>query len=96
MNTKLLPLIAAAILILSLPAFAGEGAVYFEAGIGVHRYQQALPEVDLQTPLGRMALGYESRDNWIVEISHTSSIPQAEQGRGLNALWIKKRIYFHF
>lgn len=95
MKTLLLQLIAVAALILSLPVSAGEGAAYFEAGVGIHRYQQALPEVDLQTPLGRMALGYESRDNWIVELSHTSSIPQAEHGSGLNALWIKKRIYFH-
>lgn len=86
---KTLILIAA--LMLSAPARAGW---YFEIAIGVQSRDAALPEVNLPGPLGKFVFGVEAQHGWAVEIEHISSIPDREQGMGLNALWFVKRVYF--
>jgi hypothetical protein len=75
-------------------AHAGEGAFFAQGGFGVHQRDTALPEVNWQSPLATLSIGYESESDWIVHIRHESSVPQQEKGSGLNVIWIEKRIYF--
>lgn len=77
----------------SVPA---QSDFYFELGIGVDIYPQTeqLPEVNLQSPLGKYILGFEAQHNWSVEFEHISSIPQKEEGRSINVLWFTKRVHF--
>lgn len=67
---------------------------FADLAVGVHDAGAARPEIDLETPLGRYRLGVEDANGWYTELySHTSSLPQHEEGRGLNAVWIGKRWY---
>ena len=69
---------------------------YFELAVGVDIYPQTeqMPEVNLQSPLGKYALGFEAQNNWSVEFEHISSIPQQEEGRSINVIWFTKRVNF--
>lgn len=68
---------------------ACEAHFYFEAGAGWVRNDSDI----IETPIGRMLIGYE-RDGWSVELDHISSIPDKDD-RGIEALWINKRIYIY-
>lgn len=83
-------------LLLLLPFNLSAAEFYFELGIGVDLYPQTeqLPEVNLQSPLGKYVIGVEAQNNWSVEFEHISSIPQKEVGRSINVLWFNKRGYF--
>lgn len=80
-------------LLYMLPTNSQAGSWYFEMGVGVNKLDWSYPEVDLQSPLGRLAIAYEGDYGWVVEASHTSSIPGQERGHGLNAVWLLKRVY---
>jgi len=60
--------------------------LYFEIGVG-------RSENIYMNPTGKALIGY-SRDGWMLEYEHISSIPDTEDD-GLNAFWATKRIYFY-
>jgi len=70
--------------------------VYFELGVGtiISTQEEMLPEIDLQGPLGKFVFGIEAKNGWSVEYEHISSIPDDEEGKGLNVMWFSKRVYF--
>ena len=74
-----------------LALFAGTAnacdGFYFEFGAGWPRNDYDL----IEGPIGRVVMGYET-DGWSVELDHQSSIPETDD-RGIEALWINKRIY---
>ena len=80
------------ILLCSLSGQADDG-VYVEVEASYHDERSARPEVNLQTPLGSVELGYQNADDWTVGARHTSSIPGREVGDGINELFISKRIW---
>jgi len=75
----------AILLLFSFPATACDG-IYFEFGIG----GTANEDIYL-TPTGKALIGY-SRNGWMLEYEHISSIPDTEDD-GLNVFWATKRIY---
>jgi hypothetical protein len=85
-------LTAVLILLSSSPTIAQTG-FYVEVGASYHDERTARPEVNLQTPLASFELGYQNSDDWSVGFKHTLSIPQIEDGYGINELFISKRIW---
>lgn len=80
-------------LLISAPTQAADW--YFEIAIGVKPdNEMGMPEVNLPGPLGKFVIGVEAQNNWAIEFEHISSLPYQEQGKGLNALWFIKRVYF--
>ncbi len=83
------------VFVISLLSLQGCGSsLYAEAGVGQTMDGAAYPEVKLPTPLGRFAIGVKTKDSWTVEVEHISSIPLQEEGKGLNTLWLNKRVWF--
>ena len=72
---------------------SAESGFYAEDGMSYHDVAAARPEVNMQTPLASFELGYQDESDWAVGFRHTSSIPQAEDGDGINELFISKRIW---
>ena len=83
-----------AVCVMVMPASAWAAEFYADIAVGLTRAEWALPEVDLPSPLIRGAVGVEGQYGWALELEHISSIQKAEQGTGLNVLWVRKRIRF--
>lgn len=89
-----------AVILLSFVAATAtaQGRGYFAGGIAVHSTSLDGPEIDLDTWLGTLELGYKlpltTRIELRTYIEHTSGINTTEQGHGLNKAGIKFEIEF--
>lgn len=82
------------LVLISFPAESGRVYVKLAIGIMYPDDSAGLPEIDLRSPAFKFALGYEFKEDWIVEYEHTSSIPHVEKGKGLNEVWLGRQFYF--
>ena len=78
-------------LLLLLPAMA-QGGWYVDLGIGAHIVNNGGSLVASEAPLGRFAVGYDTRE-WDVHYGHTSSVPYTRDV-GLDTVTINRRFRF--
>jgi hypothetical protein len=79
-------------LLITTPAMAVD--YYADIGIGFNNAEWDKPEVKLVSPLARFSIGAQYKNGYSISLEHVSSIEVLEDGYGMNALWINKRIKF--
>lgn len=80
--------------IIALTATTSSADWYVQGSLGIADNSTDQFQIPLDTPLGRLSIGYEFDNDIIIEFDHISSIPNKRDYRGINAVWVTKRLYF--
>jgi len=84
------------LLIIVFALFSAQvNADYFiDLEVGFTHSEWSEPEVKLQAPLAKFAIGYITEYDYTIKLDHVSSIAHKDIGYGMNVLWVGKRFNF--
>ena len=82
------------LMIMSTSSMGCETGPYFEFGVKAFDSKSAQPEISAPSPFGELSVGWQFKDGWEAGVTHESSIPHEEVGKGINGLFIRKRLWF--